>query len=427
MAQSTSVNDAKFLVLKNAIQANDHAKVEALTADATLLNVQNSSGATALIVAVEEENLALVKLLIELGAKVNGGTLKPVVRNRGGIGTPLSVAARQRPLSGIAKYLIEQGADLNAYGSDGLTPLVQATKENIASVQLLLSSGALVNEPDSAGFTPLDYTLGLGPMKDQARTTALLLSHGAKMGRTIISKGNSRKREPLLVAVVTSDIEMIKQIGAETGRKNPRERIRTQALKIAMLVGDYPVINALKQNSLWPESSYITAREAVRLNDARTLQMVLEESPELLSTKYLPLTDQFQPKSDPDYNGQRNKNDFLFDNAQFSWLSYASHEGYSDKLIDVLNQAGVTDNTLVSYSVGSQMQLRATHSSLEPYRRSLDLTQSRYSGPKLPLRIAYEQLIKEVDDEVIRQKGIHDDLRKRLGCTSAHYNICQDP
>jgi len=423
-ADNDAVGKADFIELRNAIKSDNLIAVKALYQDADLLNSEDAYGVTPLHLAIENDSLAMVQLLVEQGAKINP-VVKTVTRNRGRKGTPLSLAVQTGPWTGIAAYLIEQGADLDAHGADGMTPLVQATLRNVESIQLLLDSGALVNGPDSAGFTALDYTLGMGlDNVDASNIAILLLNHGAKMGRKTMRGGAGRKKNPLLVAVINSDIEKIEEIGALSSQRVKTPIFLLQALKIAMHRRDYAVIDALKSSGLWPQYSYSAAREAVRFNDARTLQEILKETPELLSTEFLPLTDQLKPRWDNDYNGHRYKKNFTFNNSQLGWLSNNSDEGYSDELITVLKELGVTDNVLVTYSVGSQMRARGMQTALLPYRRML-FAYDKLNTPKVgTTEIAYEYLIDRADKRVVLKKVLHDKLRERLGCTVPHYNLC---
>lgn len=56
----------------------------------------------------------------------------------------------------VAKFLIDQGADVSATTKDGRTPLhIAAQHGNVALVSLLLDRGASVNALDRKGWTPL--------------------------------------------------------------------------------------------------------------------------------------------------------------------------------------------------------------------------------------------------------------------------------
>jgi uncharacterized protein len=58
--------------------------------------------------------------------------------------------------------LLKSGADVNAVGSKGWTPLMQAAEmENLSIARLLLDRGADVNHPGYRGFTPLHIAVDI--------------------------------------------------------------------------------------------------------------------------------------------------------------------------------------------------------------------------------------------------------------------------
>ncbi|WP_342223953.1 ankyrin repeat domain-containing protein [Spiroplasma endosymbiont of Asaphidion curtum] len=102
-------------------------------------------------------NYLLVKFLIENGANINA-------RNNDR-DTPLHSAARNGNFE-IVELLLKHGADVNAITKDGRTPLHYATQEgHIDIVKLLIEHKADVNIPDKNGFTPLHMATIIGHTK----------------------------------------------------------------------------------------------------------------------------------------------------------------------------------------------------------------------------------------------------------------------
>ena len=94
-------------------------------------------------------NVKRVAQLIQDGADVNA------VGKYGW--TPLEIAARNNSYPEVMLLLIEKGADVNAVGKDGRTPLILAARNNSNAevLRVLIEGGADVNAVDEDGYTPL--------------------------------------------------------------------------------------------------------------------------------------------------------------------------------------------------------------------------------------------------------------------------------
>ena len=81
---------------------------------------------------------------------------------------------------------MDAGADLNAKGVGGITPLNYAVgKDHKEIVELLITKGADVNAIDAAGQTPLDWA----EEEKQTETADLLRKHGGKTGDELKAEG----------------------------------------------------------------------------------------------------------------------------------------------------------------------------------------------------------------------------------------------
>jgi len=151
-------------------------------------------GMTALHFAAENGDLAMVRFLLENGAEVNA---------RGPCGnTPLHYAATRE----VAEALIAGGADVHAKGNRGMTPLHYARNRGVAEV--LLAHHAIVDQRSDElgidlfghGRKPPDTT----PLREAAfhgrlDVVKLLIEHGADV--------NAKGSEPLFWAAYFGHVE----------------------------------------------------------------------------------------------------------------------------------------------------------------------------------------------------------------------------
>ncbi|CAK7219974.1 hypothetical protein SBRCBS47491_004032 [Sporothrix bragantina] len=112
-------------------------------------------------------NNPVVRLLLENGADVEA---------KGRLGwTPLSLAAGLG-LEALAQLLLENGADVETKDNNGQTPLSLAAELGLEAVaRLLLEKGADVKTKDNSGRTPLSYAAD----RDNEAVARLLLEKGA--------------------------------------------------------------------------------------------------------------------------------------------------------------------------------------------------------------------------------------------------------
>jgi ankyrin repeat protein len=131
----------------------------------------NQIGATPFFMAADTADLPLMRLLVELGAD-------PSIRNAdncapllvaAGLGTlaPTEEAGTEEEVFEAVKFLLEQGADINAVDDNGETVMHGAAYNNAPKVvKLLATCGAKVevwNRANKYGWTPLLIAEGYRP------------------------------------------------------------------------------------------------------------------------------------------------------------------------------------------------------------------------------------------------------------------------
>ena len=152
--------------LIDAVQDDDRARVEALTAQGADVNAREADGATPLAWAAIRSNVEIAQALLKAGANPN-------LVNELGIG-PLSLAI-QNGSDEFAKLLLESGADPNAARENGETPLMAASRLGLVEiVRMLLDRGADPNAREKK-FEQTALMWGAG----HPEVVRLLLASGA--------------------------------------------------------------------------------------------------------------------------------------------------------------------------------------------------------------------------------------------------------
>lgn len=129
-------------VREESLRALDSLLASPLTA----VDAPNDKGETPLMIAAIRGSLPAVKALVQRGAAIN----------RAGW-TPLHYAC-SGPDNGVAAWLIERGAEINARSDNGTTPLMMAARYgNGDLVPLLLKAGAEPRAANEQELTAADF------------------------------------------------------------------------------------------------------------------------------------------------------------------------------------------------------------------------------------------------------------------------------
>jgi ankyrin repeat protein len=181
------------VLLAHGADANARLHQEKPTVRA--LNELQFEGATPLALAAEVNNLDAIKELVAGGADPNIPTTMG--------STPLMLAAgaatdvqrarsiEERDLAvGTARYLVEHGADVNAVGEFGWTPLHAAAYQGLTDViEFLVSKGAKLDVKDKLGQTPLSISLSVLTKEAGARRLQIPRRYRGEVAQLLLKLG----------------------------------------------------------------------------------------------------------------------------------------------------------------------------------------------------------------------------------------------
>ncbi len=166
---------------------------------------------------------AISVLLYKVGQKKPGGPTGP---------PPWSLEySETRGKTGVTKMLLAMGADPNAIGTDGATPLANAAFQgDLEGARLLLAHGAQVNAVSKAGTQPIhDAALG-----DHAEVIRELAAHGADIN----ARTRDEAQTPLYIAAAMGKmkaVEALVALGADLKAKDSEGRTPLDAAERAGL------------------------------------------------------------------------------------------------------------------------------------------------------------------------------------------------
>lgn len=170
--------------LHYAMRGKNLAIAEELLAAGAKPNVWDIFGNSPLNVAIDQDNIEAVKLLLKHGADLNA---KPRTK---AYDPPLNVAIREKKLV-IFQLLLEAGADVNAVNQLNMTPLFSAASatDGLADrmVEALLKAGAKVDHLDRDGETALSSAV----YSRRGSVVRKLAEAGADVNRVFHSQGGT--------------------------------------------------------------------------------------------------------------------------------------------------------------------------------------------------------------------------------------------
>ncbi|MCX6639445.1 MAG: ankyrin repeat domain-containing protein [bacterium] len=248
--------------IHDAVQGGDLKVVKTLLKqDKTLLNVKDQAGNTPLHLAAQNGHFKLVKYLVAQGADLEAGDNEHT--------TPLQVAAYTGKLD-VVKYLVSQGAKVLPADDHGMTALHWAAFHgHIEVADYLIRNGADMNARTKVGGTLLlgaslyghpemvkyliaqkvdleavnnqgQTALMLAISRGQKEVTEILVENGAK-----INFQDNNQDSPLTIAIWRNNRDLIDFLISKGAEVNPTAADAEAPLTIASMRGPIEIVRLL--------------------------------------------------------------------------------------------------------------------------------------------------------------------------------------
>lgn len=212
----------------------------------------------------------------------------------------LLLACKYQPSE--VKELLDSGADINFFNYKRETPLMKAAERNSEILQLLIDSGANLDQRSIKGFTALRYAINGGDLK----AVEILLKSGVQ-----VDLSDNAGNTPLFEACDTfpESVKLLISAGANVNAAN--------------IGGQTPIMIASADN---PEIIEILIKNGAHINSADNEGW----TPLMYASKY-------QSRSIPILLKQNNININLRDNQGHTALQIAAASGNSDAVVFLIN------------------------------------------------------------------------------------------
>jgi ankyrin repeat protein len=181
------------------------------------LNELQFEGATPIFLAAEVNNLEVIKVLVAAGGDPNiptvHGTTALMVAAGAGTDVQRARSIEERGMAvETARYLLDHGADVNAVGEFGWTPLHNAAYQGLTDViELLVDRGAKTETKDKLGQTPLSISLAILTKEAGAKRLQIPRRYRGEVAQVLLKKGATPLMQSGVNIVVQRAGELVTQ------------------------------------------------------------------------------------------------------------------------------------------------------------------------------------------------------------------------
>ncbi len=214
-AQRTRAVETVKVLLAHGADPNARLHQEKPTVRA--LNELQFEGATPILLAAEVNNLEVIKVLVAAGADPNiptaYGTTALMLAAGAGTDVQRARSIEERGMAvETARYLLDHGADVNAVGEFGWTPLHCAAYQGLTDViELLVDRGAKTETKDKLGQTPLSISLAILTKEAGAKRLQIPRRYRGEVAQVLLKKGATPLMQSGVNIVVQRAGELVTQ------------------------------------------------------------------------------------------------------------------------------------------------------------------------------------------------------------------------
>lgn len=233
--------------------------VEVLLNNEAKINVKDNKNRTPLELAVAHGHLQVVKMLlqykkVDMNAKSNDDW------------TILHIASQNNNLK-MVKYLVDKGSDINAKNASGSKPVHIAAREGCKdTVEFFLSKGSSINDLGTANQTMLHYAA----MKGHLEVVKYLIIQGAD-----VNAQDANGLTPMHIAAVFNYKDVIEVLLKNGAAYNAVDKFYRRPLEMAnnknvinLLTSTEKLFQAVKRNSSAEVENYIKSGAFVNYQNA---------------------------------------------------------------------------------------------------------------------------------------------------------------